>query len=71
MNLNFYFHTFCGATRSFMKSLKSFLKPFDAPRRSVKIKVQVNFYFKVCAKSENQERTNFLYIFICFILGVE
>ena len=28
-----------------MKALKAFIKPFEAPQRSVKIKIQVNFYF--------------------------
>ena len=29
-----------------MKAFKAFIKPFEAPKRSVKIKIQVNFYFK-------------------------
>ena len=32
--LNFYFHTFLWC-----------IKPFEAPQRSVKIKIEVNFYF--------------------------
>ena len=28
-----------------MKALKAFIKPFEAPQRSVKIKIKVNFYF--------------------------
>ena len=28
-----------------MKVLKAFIKPFEAPQRSVKIKIWVNFYF--------------------------
>ena len=28
-----------------MKALKAFIKPFAAPQRSVKIKIQVNVYF--------------------------
>ena len=27
-----------------MKALKAFIKPFEAPQRSVKIKIQVNFF---------------------------
>ena len=27
-----------------MKALKAFIKPFEAPQRSVKIKIEVNFY---------------------------
>ena len=28
-----------------MKTLKAFIKPFEAPQRSVKIKIWVNFFF--------------------------
>ena len=28
-----------GASKGFMKTLKAFLKPFEAPQRSVKIKI--------------------------------
>ena len=28
-----------------MKALKAFIKPFEAPQRSVKMKIEVNFYF--------------------------
>ena len=28
-----------------MKAFKAFIKPFKSPERSVKIKIQVNFYF--------------------------
>ena len=28
-----------------MKALNAFIKPFEAPQRSVKIKISVNFYF--------------------------
>ena len=28
-----------------MKALKAFIKPFEVPKRSVKIKIQLNFYF--------------------------
>ena len=38
-NLFFYFHTSCGASKSFMKALKTFTKPFEAPQGSVKIEV--------------------------------
>ena len=30
-----------------MKVLKAFIKPFDAPQRSMKIKIYVNFHFNV------------------------
>ena len=29
---------FCGASKGFMKALKSFIKPFQAPQRIVKIR---------------------------------
>ena len=44
IKLNFYFHTLCGASKGFMKVLKAFIKPFEAPQRSVKIKIELNFY---------------------------
>ena len=41
----FIFTLLCGASKSFMKGLKAFIKPSEAPQRSVKIKMKVNFYF--------------------------
>ena len=32
------FTLLCGASKSLMKALKTFIKPFEAPERSVKIK---------------------------------
>ena len=51
----FIFTLFCGVSKRFMKALKAFIKPFEeafikpfeAPCRSVKIKIQVNFYFNI------------------------
>ena len=37
IDLNFYFHTSLYASKGFMKALKAFIKPFEAPQRSVKI----------------------------------
>ena len=37
IDLNFYFHT---ASKGFMKAFKAFIKPFEAPQRSAKIKIQ-------------------------------
>ena len=37
INLNFIFTLLCGALKGFM--------PFEAPQRSVKIKISTNFYF--------------------------
>ena len=39
----FIFTLLCGATNGFMKALKAFIKPFEAPQRSVKIKIYVKF----------------------------
>ena len=35
----FIFAFLCGASKGFMKALKTFIKPFDGPFRSVKIKI--------------------------------
>ena len=39
-----------GASKDFIKALKGFIKPFEAPQRGVNIKIYVkiyvNFYFK-------------------------
>ena len=34
INLNFYFHTFFGASKGFMKTFKAFTKPFKAPQKN-------------------------------------
>ena len=41
----FIFTLLFGASKGFIKAFKVFIKPFEAPQRSVKIKIQVNFYF--------------------------
>ena len=43
----FIFTLFCGASKGFMKVLKAFIKPFEVPKRSGKIKVSVNFYLNI------------------------
>ena len=35
----FIFTRLCGASEGFMKAIKAFIKPFEAPQRSVKIKI--------------------------------
>ena len=35
----FIFTPLCGASKGFMKALKTFIKPFEAPQRSAKIKI--------------------------------
>ena len=41
----FIFTLLCGVLKGFMKTLKASIKLFEAPQRSVKIKIEVNFYF--------------------------
>ena len=41
----FIFTILCGASKGFMKTLKAFIKLSEAPERSVKIKISVNFFF--------------------------
>ena len=43
----FIFTLLCGASKGFIKVLKAFIKPFEVPQRSVKIKILVNFYFNI------------------------
>ena len=35
----FIFTLLCGASKGFMKALKAFIKPFEAPQRNMKIKI--------------------------------
>ena len=44
INLNFYFDTSLRFLRRFNESLKAFIKPFEAPQRSVKILIK---YFNI------------------------
>ena len=39
INFEFYFHTFCGVSKGFMKALKASMKPFEAPQRGVKTEI--------------------------------
>ena len=39
------FTLLCGASKGFMKALKTIIKYYEAPQRSVKIKIELNFYF--------------------------
>ena len=47
INFNFYFRDLCGASKGFMKALNAFIKPFKAPQRIMKIKIEVNSYFNL------------------------
>ena len=40
----FIFTLLCGASKGFMKAFKAFIKPFEAPQRSVKTKLSVDFF---------------------------
>ena len=39
INVSFYFCIVCGPSKGFIKALKAFTKPLEAPQRSVKIKI--------------------------------
>ena len=39
IELIFIFTLLCGASKGFTKAFKAFIKPFEAPQRSVKIKI--------------------------------
>ena len=45
INLIFIFTLLCGASKGFMKALTAFIKPFEAPQRSVKKNFQLIFSF--------------------------
>ena len=47
----FIFTLLCGAAKGFMKAMKAFTKPFEAPKRSVKIKIELNFYFDTTCRN--------------------
>ena len=40
----FIFTFLCGASKGFMKAFKAFIKPFETPQTSAKIKILVNFF---------------------------
>ena len=48
----------CGASKGFMKALKALIKPFEAPQRSVEIKIQCKFL-----KCTGQEGLRFCFFF--------
>ena len=33
----------CGASKGFIQAFKAFIKPYETPQRSVKIKININF----------------------------
>ena len=40
------FTLLCGVSKGFMKAFKAFIKPFEAPQRSVKIKIWLDFFLR-------------------------
>ena len=49
----FILRLFCGVSKSFMKALKAFIKPFEAPQRSAKMTARVNG-FEISQQLMNQ-----------------
>ena len=39
-----YLTLLCGPSKGFMKAFKAFIKSFETPQRSVKIKIELNFF---------------------------
>ena len=52
LTLIFIFILLCGPSKGFVKFLKAFEKPFEAPQKSVKMKIQVSFYIVLKQLSE-------------------
>ena len=42
-----------------MKALKALIKPLEAPKRSVKMKIQLNFYFNTTFGNAHNGKVNF------------
>ena len=51
-----FFTLLCRASEGFMKALKAFVKPFEASKRSGKIKIEVNFYFDITFWNARDEK---------------
>ena len=47
----FIFTLLCGASKGFMKAFKAFIKPSEAPQKSEKIKIELNFNFNTTFKN--------------------
>ena len=43
-------------SKGFMKALRAFIKPFEAPQRSVKIKIELNFYFNAAFRNARDRK---------------
>ena len=46
----------CGASKGFMKALKTIIKPFEAPQRSVKTKIKLIFILMQLSKMHGAGR---------------
>ena len=60
----FIFRFLCGSSKGFMKAFKGFIKPFEAPQRSVKIKMLI---FSLCQGLGQQGLSLIIYLvkFLC------
>ena len=56
LTLIFIFVLLCGVSKGFMKTFRAFRKLFEAPQRSVKIEIQVTFYFMQLSEMNGAER---------------
>ena len=54
--LTFIFTLLCGVSKGFMKTFKAFIKPCEAPQRSVKINIQGSFYLTQVSKMHGAGR---------------
>ena len=69
----FMFPLLCGASKGFMKTLKAFIKPFEAQQRSVKIKIQVYFQYNFLKCKGREGLTKFSdteFSLHCFASGI-
>ena len=58
------FTLLCGASKGFMKALKTFIKYYEAPQRSVKIKIELNFYFNTTFRNAWDVKVNQVFLSI-------
>ena len=56
----FIFTLLCGASKGFMTAFKAFIKPFEAPQRSEKIKIYVNFLYSSGIETRRVNKTTTL-----------
>ena len=46
------FTLLCSASKGFLKAFKTFINPFEAPQRSMKIKIKLIFYLRPGSQRE-------------------